>query len=291
MRRSGMEMIVGVIAGSMLLTACHASTPMSSPPARVGLRLTTPEAAQRSSSHFQHVDLPFRLVEHGVNGTALLIGFLQKLEGYGAITASELSYALQMTYGGRTIECVSKIVVDDGHREPARPAAAADPSDGEVEYTTTVKPWTPRTADAWVVDRDMVCKQHAQQVANTEPRYENHYAAEIDRGSPLSQMPDDKTKIVYYDECKFEPTRRFVHRYEHFVASRFSPPELDVLQRQYADGQLIQEPPLCHEIQLAPGQELRQRIEAVIHFGRQIEPVHENEYVPQESVPSVGADG
>lgn len=288
MRRSGRVVVIG----GMLLTACEARTQATLPPARVGLRLTTPEAARRSGTHVQHVDLPFQLFERGVNGTALLIGFLQRLEGHGAIYASELSYALQMTHGGQNIECVSKIVVDDGRRrEPVEPAPAPDDaSDGDVEYTTTVKPWTPRTADAWVVDRKMVCKQHAQQVAANEPRYENRYSAEIGRDA-ARQMPIETTKIVYYDQCTFEPTRRFVHRYEHFVASRFSPPALDVLQRQYADGQLTQAPPLCHEIQLAPGQALRQHIEAEIHFASQIEPVRENEHIRQQPVPSVGADG
>jgi hypothetical protein len=284
---------MAAIIGMVYLTACEARTSATLPPARVGLRLTTAEAARRSSSHRQHVDLPFQLVDRGVNGTALLIGFLQRLEGYGVAYASDLSYALQMTHGHQNIECVSKIVVNDGtHREPAAPApAAADPSDDEIEYTTTVKPWTPRTADAWVVDRTMVCKQHAQQVASTEPQYENRYNAEIGPYMSAAQMPIEGSKIVFYDECTFEPTRRFVHRYEHFVASRFSPPEISVIQTQYADGQLVQEAPLCHEIQLAPGQGLRQHIEAEIHFSRQIEPVHENEYVPQAPVPSVGGEG
>jgi len=281
-----------VIISALYLTACEARTSATLPPARVGLRMTTPEAARRSSSHLQHVDLPFQLVDRGVNGTALLIGFLQRLEGHGVAYASDVSYALQLTHNGQSIECVSKIDVDDGaRREPvAAPPAAAEPSSDEVEYTTTVKPWTPRTADAWVVDREMVCKQQAQQVASDEPVYENRYNAEIGRYMSARQMPTAGTKIVQYDECRFEPTRRFVHRYEHFVASRFTPPELAVIQAQYADGQLLQGPPLCHEIQLAPGQGLRQHIEADIHFSRQIEPVHENEYIPQESVPTVGAD-
>jgi hypothetical protein len=277
----------------VLLTACEARTSATLPPARVGLRLTTPQAARRSSSHEKHVDLPFQLVDRGVNGTALLIGFLQRLESYGGVYASDVSYALQMTRGNQTVECVSRIVVDDGTR-PAQPVTAPvveDASDGEPEYTTTVKPWTPRLADAWVVDREMQCKQHAQQVASGEPVYPNRYNAEIGRLMSAEQMPMEGTKIVHYDECTFEPIRRFVHRYEHFVASRFSPPELPVLQAQYADGQLLQGPPLCHEIQPAPGQGLRQHIEATVHFSRQIEPIHENEYLLPVPVPKVGADG
>ena len=281
-----------VILGAVWLSACEAPPKATLPPARVGLRLTTPEVARGTGFHVQHVDLPFQLVERGVNGTALLIAFLQRLESHGAIYASELSYALQMTRGSQTIECVSKIIVDDGRpRAPAAPVPAADDaSDGEVEYTTTVKPWTPGTADAWVVDREMKCQQHAQQVASNEPRYENRYNAEIGRYMSARQMPIETTKIVHYDQCTFEPTRRFVHRYEHFVASRFSPPDLDVLQRQYADGQVTQTPPLCHEIRLAPGQALRQHIGAEIQFSSLVEPVHENEYIPQEPVPSVGGE-
>jgi len=147
MRRLGTQAIIG---GMVLLTACEARTSATLPPARVGLRLTTPEAARRSSSHLRHVDLPFQLVDRGVNGTALLIGFLQRLESYGGVYASDVSYALQMTRGNQTIECVSKIVVDDGTRPEYAAAAAAadDPGDGEPEYTTTVKPWTPGVADA-----------------------------------------------------------------------------------------------------------------------------------------------
>jgi hypothetical protein len=275
----------------LCITACDPGARSTLPPVRVGLRLTTPEVARRASLHSLHVDLPFQLAERGVNGTALLLGFLQRVEGHGAIYASDLSYALEMTYGGRNIECVSKIEIDDGRREPAAPSpATGDPQDGEAEYTTTVKAWTPRAADAWVVDRTMVCKQHAQQVATHEQRYENRYNAEIGRYMSAAQMPIETTKIVNYDQCTFEPTRRFVHRYEHFVASRFSPPELDVLQHQYADGILIQGPPLCHEIQLAPGQAPRQRIEAAIYFQTMIEPVHENEYILQAPVPSVGGE-
>jgi hypothetical protein len=282
-----------VMLGAVWLTACEAPPKATLPPARVGLRLTSPEVARSSGVHTQHVDLPFQLVDRGVNGTALLIGFLQRLEGHGAIYASELSYALQMTRGGQTIECVSKITVDDGRRRAsAEPVPAADgAADGEVEYTTTVKPWTPGTTDAWVVDREMRCQQHAQQVATNERIYENRYLPDVGRyGHFATHEPRETTKIVHYDECTFAPTRRFVHRYEHFVASRFSPPDLDVLQRQYADGQVTQTPPLCHEIRLAPGQALRQHIEADIHFSTLIEPVHENEYVPQEPVPSVGGE-
>lgn len=278
--------------GAVWLTGCDAPPRTTLPPARVGLRLTTSEVARSSGVHVQHVDLPFQLVERGVNGTALLIAFLQRVEGHGAIYASELSYALQMTRGGQTIECVSKIIVDDGRpRAPATPVPAADDaSDGEIEYTTMVKPWTPGTTDAWVVDREMVCQQHAQQVASNEPRYENRYNAEVRRYIAPGHMPTETTKIVHYDQCTFEPTRRFVHRYEHFVASRFSPPDLDVLQRQYADGQVTQTPPLCHEIKLAPGQALRQHIDADIHFSTLVEPVHENEIILQQPVRSVGGE-
>jgi hypothetical protein len=58
-----------------------------------------------------------------------------------------------------------------------------------------------------------------------------------------------------------------VHRYEHFVAARFNPPDLAKLGHRYADVELVEEPPVCHEIVVKPGQALRQHISANVYWG------------------------
>ena len=269
---------IGTIGSVMLVGACQRGPTLPSPHA--GLRVMSSTLAHQYGRHTEHVDLPFRLVENGTNGTGLLLTFLQRLQSRGAVYVSDLSYALQVTYGGVNVECVSKIVIRDGSpAAPATPPAAAPPAaappvpdDGDVEYATTVKPWRPGEADAWVVDRDMICKTHAQQVMTTVPQYDNRYDGEVRRMIGLGEMPADDTAIVHYEACTYEPKRRFVHRYDHFVAARFSPPDLRVIQARYSDWPLVEEPPLCHEIRLAPGQALRQRIEADVHFETPIAP-------------------
>jgi len=259
------------------------------PSPRAGLRITTAQVAQQHSRQTSHVNVPFQLVAQGVNGTGILIAFLQRMETYGATYVSDVSYALQMTYNGTTVECVSKIDLDDGSRAVA--AAAAPEDDGGAEFTTTVKPWRPRTTDAWVVDRDMVCEQHAQQVAVAQPRYDNDYTAEIGRYIPPGQLPIETTAIMFYDQCSYQPNRRYVHRYEHFVQARFSPPDLGVIRRSYADLPLVPEPPLCHEIKLAPGQAPRHHIDADVHFPSAIIPDFENEVLLVPPVKSWGGEG
>lgn len=268
--------------------ACQTRNATTVPSPRLGLRLTTPEVARQLSRQSLRVDIAFDLAGRGVSGTGILLGFLQRMQTYRASYVSELSYALQMRYGGKDIECVSKIRVDDGRREAAERTTAApdDDDDGEVEYTTTIKPWRPRATDAWVVDREMVCKKHAQQVQAYVPRYETTYNAEVGRALFAKDMPAETSAIVYYDECSYEPHRRYVHRYEHFIAARFSPPDLDDIARRYADLPLVQEPPLCHEIRLAPGQHLRQHIDADVHFPAEIVPDRENVFRPLPPVPT-----
>jgi hypothetical protein len=280
---------LGVVLIGLSFAACQSKPAGTVPSPRAGLRVTTPTVARQLSRHTQHVNVPFLLAEQGVNGTGLLIAFLQRMQIYGAIYVSDVSYALQMTYNGATVECVSKIDVLDGSR-PAAVAEALPDDQGDAEFITRVKPWRPRTTDAWVVDRDMVCEQHAQQVAAHEPRYENSYNAEIRRLMPPGYMPHEDTAIVFYDECAYRPNRRYVHRYEHFIQARFSPPDLEVIRRSYSDLPLVHEPPLCHEIKLAPGQPLRQHIDADVHYPSTIVPERENDPPILEPVPRSGGD-
>lgn len=281
---------LGVIVIGIGCAACQTRTGATVPSPRAGLRITTAEVAQQHSRHARHANVPFQLVEQGVNGTGILLAFLQRVESYGAVYVSDVSYALQMTYNGTAVECVSKIELDDGSRSTAKVAAAPE-DDGGAEFTTTVKPWRPRATDTWVVDRDMVCQQHAQQVASAQPRYDNDYNAEIGRFIPPGHIPIETTAIVFYDQCAYQPNRRYVHRYEHFVKARFSPPDLDVIGRSYADLPLVHEPPLCHEIKLAPGQALRQHVDADLHYPTSIIPDFENEVLLVPPVKSVGGEG
>jgi hypothetical protein len=284
----------GLCAGVVAVAgfACQPRTATKAPSPKVGLRVTSGALARQHSRITHHIDLPFQLVQRGVSGTGIVLGFLQRLQTWGAVYASDVTYSLQMIYNGLAIECVSKITVDDGSPASAPDEATVEALDeGDADYTTTVKPWRPRTTSAWVIDRELVCEKHAQQVAVSTPRYANNYNAEIKRFMPPQAIPNDTTQIVYYDECTYRPSRRYVHRYEHFVVARFSPPDVEVIGRRYADVPLIHEQPLCHEIQLAPGQQLRQHVEADVHFPSEI--VRDREYVPElvRPVESQGGEG
>jgi hypothetical protein len=278
-------MVLGMVGSSL---ACQTRPAATLPSPRVGLRLTTAKTARQLSRQRLHVDIPFALAEGGLSGTGIVMAFLQRMQVYRVSYVSDLSYSLQLTYNGADIECVSKITVDDG--SPPEPAPAAAPDEDEADYTTTVKPWRPRTSSAWVVDRDMVCEQHAQQVAAATPVYENRYNAEISRRPAPGFVKMENTQIVYYDECTYQPHRRFVHRYEHFVVARFSPPDVEAIRRSYADLPLIHEPPLCHEIKRVPGQPLRQHIDAEVYFPAEIVPDRENEIRIQAPVPQQGGE-
>jgi len=274
------------------LAGCKGSSTF--PARKVGLRITTAEFARKNSHHSTHLDLPFRVSDKGVNGTALVLAYLQRAQEIGALYVSDVTYALQVKYNGVPIECVSKIRVDDPTAPPP-PAVEAAPetSDDEPEYETTVKPWRPNTADQWVVDRELKCTKRAQQVVTTEPRYDNRYNAEVKRYIPPGGMPMEPTPhIVHYDECKLEPTKRFVHRYEHFLAAHFAPPDMAEVAKRYAERTLVEEPPLCHEIQVAPGQALRHHISSDVHFDNDyVDVMQENEIIPEKVDAQVGPSG
>lgn len=283
----------------MLAAACARST-STFPARKVGLRITSAEFARNNSHHALHVDLPFQVAQRGVNGTGLVLAYLQRMQELGALYVSDLSYALQMRHNGTPVECVSKIhLVDDvpppAVAAPATGASAA--SDAEPEYSTTVKPWKPGTADQWVVDREYRCKKHAQQVVTNEPRHETSYDAEIGHYIPPGGMAIDATPhIVFYDECTLEPQKKLVHRYEHFLAAHFAPPDLAMLGKRYAEQPLVEDEPLCHEITVAPNQPLRHHISADVHFDNQsIDVTQENVIIPEhidaQTAPGGGGGG
>src|ERR1043165_4201469 len=176
----------GAVVVALGFVACRPYTTF--PSSHRGLRLTTPQLAKQYGRDLKHVDRPFQLVEQGVNGTGVLMTFFQELEQASGAYVSDVSYALQMTYDGKNIECVSRIRVDDGTPEPAA-EVPTDERDGEPEYTTTVKAWRPRTVDASVVDRELKCQQHAQQVIEDAPKYDSVYGAETRLYIPPGRMP------------------------------------------------------------------------------------------------------
>jgi len=258
------------------------TSPLSShPQAHAGMRFTNAVVAKTHAKSSKHIDLPFQLKQAGVNGTALLLGFLQKIEPDAAYV-TDVSYSLQMVYKGMAVECVSKILVEDGSKPPAAtPAAApapAPPSPDDAEFSTDVAPWRPDMTDSWVVDRELHCKPHAVVTQKTEVVHPVEYAAEVKRNlSPeawsikqdmfrIERNVVQDSVITYTDECGFDPNKRFVHRYEHFVAARFMPPDLDLIRKVYSDFPLGEAPPECHRIDHAAEAPLRQHLTADVYY-------------------------
>lgn len=257
-----MKRFAYALVGTALVAGCHTETPR----AHVGMRLTTAAAAKKYSLRSRHVELPFFLAEQGVNGTALMFDFLQKLESTNALYAAELSYAIQVRLGATPIECVSKVSLVTNAPPPAKPA----PSEDSSEYSTTVKPFRPDATDTWVTDRELACKQHATQVVTRADRYDTSYDVQV--GGHLEWMPKDyKSEIQYYEACDFAQKRKYVHRYEHFVAARFNPPNLTMVGHRYADVELVEEPPVCHEIVVKPGEPLHHHMTADAFYGPDVE--------------------
>jgi hypothetical protein len=192
-----------------------------------------------------------------------VLGFLEKASAGGARYVSDVSIVLQVVHAGVPVECVSRIAIDDGHRAPAPPPPAEEPA-AEGEYSTTVRPWHPELVTAWVLDRDYVCKKVGHQVVVPTPQYQDPYDAEVPRYIEPGQMPTRREgQIVWTDDCHYEPARRQVTRYGHFVAARFAPVELPRIAAQYSEYKLVEEPPECHQI---PAGKMQQRIEGELYF-------------------------
>jgi hypothetical protein len=250
-----------------------------------GMRFVPVSYGHDHAARSQHVDLPFQLKQQGVNGTALLIGFLQTIERSGAKYVSNVSVSLELVYRGMPVECVSTILVDDGNT-PSPPPPAPAPADDE--YTTTVKPWSPELEDRSVVDREMVCQQRAVETTHREHRWEADYNAEVKRNPNPEARSDgqgynpktesrmvDVTDASFYDACGFEAEKRFVHRYAHFIAAKFVPPDLGQVRKIYSDYNLVELPPACHRVARVAGAPLRQHITADVHFVGSVDPTRE----------------
>jgi len=256
-----------------------------------GMRFATASYGQDHAARSRHVDLPFRLSQQGTNGTALLLGFLQAAEGSGAKYVSNVSYALEFIYHGSPVECESTIFVDDGSGLPPAPPPAEPPAD--ADYSTTVKPWSPDIQDGSVVDREMRCERRAVTSTHVENRWDADYAPEALRiptaeargaWSGFVPMFDGRTVEVndatFYDACSFDAEKRSVHRYAHFIAAKFVPPDLDRLRKIYSDFKLVEMPPRCHRIDRVAGAPLRHHITADVHFVGTVDTLRETVPTP-----------
>jgi hypothetical protein len=255
-------------AGLLIVAACGAPAPsFPAPAAGPTTRIAPTELARSHATSSTHVALPFELDRTGVSGTALVLGFLERASAGGARYVSDVSIVLQVVHAGVPVECVSRIAIDDGHRAPPPPPVAEEPA-AEGEYSTTVRPWHPELVTAWVLDRDYVCKKVGHQVVVPTPQYQDPYDAEVPRYIEPGQMPTRReSQIVWTDDCHYEPARRQVTRYGHFVAARFAPVELPRIAAQYSEYKLVEEPPECHQI---PAGKMQQRIEGELYFAGEL---------------------
>jgi hypothetical protein len=270
--------------GVLLLIALSSwRSPNFPEPGQLTMRFASGEFGRNHSARTQHVDLPFQLKSEGINGTARLLGFLQSVEPTGAKYISEVSYSLQLVYRGTAVECTSKILVADSTQpRPALPPLEPPPAEGE--YTTSVAPWRPDLADDWVVDRELHCKQAAVSRVITKATHDDDYSPEVKR-NPDSEawsfrQAEDRVEpqvvkdavVSFYEDCNLIPTKRFVHRYRHFLAARFAPPDLDRVGKRYSDVPLVELPPECHRIERVAGAPLRQHITADLHYVADVAP-------------------
>jgi hypothetical protein len=247
----------------LLVAGCGSSPSPSFPAPAPSLRFASAEVAREHAMSSKRVALPFDLDRTGVSGTALVLGFLDHANAVGARYVSDVSIVIQVVHAGVPVECVSRIAIDDGHRAPTPPPAPEEPA-AEGEYSTTVRAWQPERVTTWVLDRDYVCKKVGHQVVVPTPKYDDPYDAEVPRYIEPGQMPTRReSQIVWSDDCHYEPARRQVTRYGHFVAARFAPPELPRIAAKYSDDKLVEEPPECHQI---PPGKMQQRIEGELHF-------------------------
>lgn len=248
------------------IAACRSSPTF---PADVpGVRITDGDFANQYSQRTERSASGFRFDRAGVNGTALVMRYLQNAERRGAKYVSELALAVQFTHDGVPMECTSRIVVENGRTTPAveRRVDDAVESNADAGYMTIVRPWRPDTVASWVVDKDLVCERVSEQIVVWEPKYSSRTSAEVPRYIEPGQMPMERNaKIVWSNVCRSEPTRRYVHRYAHFVAARFTPPDWERIGKAYSDWRLTEAPPICHPI-VHPPSGFVQRIEADLHF-------------------------
>ena len=256
--------LVIALVGCQSTAAVPASVPVPLQIKTQKIQITDGGFAREHAAKTKHTALPFAFIPEGVNGTKLMMQFLGYAEEHGARYASDLSIILQMTHDGATVECVSKVVVDDGAPRAVVAEAPASPS-SDGEYTTTIRPWQPDQVRSVVDEHDVVCEKHAEQVMVEETIVPDRNDAEVKRYMPPgTNRVVRKPTIVWHDECQLKPQRREVMRYEHFLAAHFEPPDWDALGHAYAERKLIELPPQCHQIP-TPAQTV-QRVEGDLSY-------------------------
>jgi hypothetical protein len=242
------------------------------------LSITDGTFAREHAIATKHTRLPFAFDATGVNGTQLMREFLGYAEQRGARYASDLSITLQMIHDNVAIECVSKVVLDDG--KPRVAVADDPPADGSDTYTTTIRPWHPDQIKATVDEHDLVCEKHGHQEIVHEPKVSDRFdAAENKRYIYLDQnIVVTKTKLVWDDDCHLQPVHREVIRWAHFVAAHFEPPDWDRLAHAYADRKLIELPPECHQI--ATPEHMVQHVDADLSYTGPMDTTHTGDPEP-----------
>jgi hypothetical protein len=233
------------VAGLASLVGCHADKPPVMPVSEAWLQITDGHYAREHAHRTAHTALPFAFTPGGVNGTQLILQFLGTAETKGARYASDLAIVMQLTHNGQTVECVSKIVIDDS--KPPAPVPEAAPTDGE--NTTTIHPWHPDKITAQVDDHDFVCARKGDEISAVWPQMETDYMADDLRLDDLPPAaPARIATSSWHDDCHLQSAHRTVTRYEHFVAAHFEPPDWTKIGKAFAERPLIELPPECHEI-------------------------------------------
>jgi len=255
-----------VLAYALAAVGCHdAAQPTSFPVNKPGIRITDGAYARKFAAHTKHTMLPFEFIPEGVNGTALITQFLRQAEAHGATYASDLSITMQLVRDGTAIECVSKVVVDDGTPAPAPAEPQAAAATDDADYTTTIKPWKPAQIESEVDDHEFVCTKYGEQIVEWVPAIDNRTGAETKRWIAQEDIPLVRdAKIVWHDDCHLEPRHRKVMRYETFIAARYEPPDWDRVAHQYAEHHVIELPPVCHQIPTP--KQVVQRVEADLGY-------------------------
>ena len=241
------------------IAACHPTFPENAP----SLKITDAAFGAQHSKRTVPYAMPFELDPTGSNGTALVLAYLHGAEDAGARYVSDLAIALQFTYRGKPMECVSHVALEHLTPVPAPgpPAAPIEP------FTTMVTPWRPDEVKAAVTDRDLACTKHGQHVMSVEPDFETRYDVTVPRKLQPGYMPThEEMTIVWTDECVLVDNHHIVRRYAHFIATKFTPPDWARITREFSDWKLIEQPPECHTFERVAGAPLHQAIRGTIHF-------------------------
>jgi len=260
-----MGMVVCLVVA--VVVSCHRQPPPEMPRDGAWIEIAEARFAKTHSNVTKHTALPFDFIRDGVNGTQLMLQFLDTAEGKGAKYASNIAIVLQMEHDGATIECVSKIV-PEGTPPPIAAKPDAAPADDEVG-TTTIRPWIPNLVTANVVDHKFVCETVAERPEGTTSAMEGTYLADQQHLGREYNTPAGVVAVTadWHDACRLDKQQHEVTRYEHYVVSHFEPPDWAKLGRVFGGIKLVELPPECHAI--AKPAKTFQRVEADLGYSGQ----------------------